>query len=77
MTGTTKWDSNKGTVYGSFIMDEEQEGEFEIKWFLKYGMCCIETGGKSLSAKSSYPYGTGFMEVRPDGVVHAVSTPVE
>ena len=77
VTGTTTWDDNKGTVSGSYILDEEQKGDFKIKWFLKDGMSCIDTGGKKPQCQIIYPYNTGFMEVRPDGVVHAVSTPVE
>ncbi len=76
MTGTTTWDYNKGTVYGTYVFDGEQEGEYEIEWFLKDDMCCIRSGGKEPQCQIIYPYEDGFMEVRPDGVVHAVSRPI-
>jgi len=75
LTGTTTWDRTKGTVSGTYVFDQEETGEFELKWFLKDGMSCIETGEEP-QCQFIYLYEEGFMEVRPDGVVHAVSKPI-
>ena len=77
LTGTTTWDYDKGVVSGDYVFKEEKKGTFEVPWFLKGDMCCILKRGKEQVCQIIYPYKNGFMEVRPDGIVHAVSVPVQ
>jgi len=76
LTGTSTWNHDKGTVSGTFVFDQEQEGEYEVRWFLKDDLSCIEASTNEPQCQVIYPYEGGFMEVRPDGVVHAVSKPI-
>jgi len=77
LTGTTTWNYDKGSVSGSYVWKNRERGEYTAKWFLKDGKNCTQSPNKQAVCQLVYPYETGFMEVTPSGVVHAVSTPVE
>lgn len=73
LTGTTSWDFDGGTVSGRYVWNKSKSGTFSSKWFLRDGLNCTQSSGKDAVCQVIYPYGDGFMEVTPDGVVHAVS----
>jgi hypothetical protein len=76
ITGTTNWDFEEGIVSGSFIWDKSEKGTFETEIrFEGDQLCTIQNRGTI--CQIVYPYEAGFMEVTPDGVVHAVSSPMD
>lgn len=77
LTGTTTWNYEAETVSGSYVWDKKDKGIYSAKWFLRGGKNCTQSKNKKAVCQIVYPYGNGFMEVTPKGVVHAVSRPIE
>ena len=74
ITGKAEWNFETGIVSGSYIWEESEESTFETEMFIKDDkLCTIQK--KGVICQIAYRYEDGFMEVTPEGVVHAVSRP--
>ena len=76
IVGTTEWDFRTGYVSGSYVWDGSEKGEFKTEMFIdeESRLCTVQKRGTICQVV--YRYEDGFMEVTPEGVVHAVSKPV-
>jgi hypothetical protein len=77
LTGTTNWDFERGAVSGDYIWNGSEEGEFDTEMFIdEQNRLCV-VNKKGTNCQIVYRYENGFMEVTPEGIVHAVSKPIE
>lgn len=74
LSGTSHWDSKPGTVSGDYVYDGSA-GTYKSGWNIKDDKSCTKSEGQPEACQTIYAYEGGFMEVNPDGSVHAVSVP--
>jgi hypothetical protein len=70
VTALLTWNWKKKTVTGAALVDGKDKVKVNVKWSFDGDMACTSGGG----CHDIYVDGNSFYEVRPDGVVHAVST---
>lgn len=70
------WDFDAGTVSGNYLTEEGETGTFSLAAEVVGDRLCAGNADNR-ACHQIYAYQDGFMEVRDDGVVHAVSTPAD
>lgn len=73
-TAVITWNAGAGTVSGSYVWDKTKEGTFAMEMYFENDRLCTKQK-KGNVCQIVYRYEDGFMEVTPQGVVHAVSLP--
>jgi len=77
LTGTSTWELNKGSAYGEYSWDNRSLKPWSRDWYVENDLNCTKPTQGDAECNHIYLDGEKFIEVRQDGVIHAVSTPVE
>ena len=77
LTGTSTWELNKGRAHGEYSLDNQSPKPWSTGWYVENNMNCIKKKSGKVECNHIHLDGEKFIEVRPDGVIHAVSTPVD
>lgn len=76
LTGTSTWDSENGTVFGTFSWNLGPSKRWQRTWWVEGDRNCTRSEGKAPECQTIYAKGDQFWEVREDGQLHAMSTRV-
>jgi hypothetical protein len=76
IAATSNWLLDEGRAFGTFrVVETGDSGEWEIQAFVRDDqLCTVQTVGEV--CHDIYPFEDGFMEVKADGSVHAVTLPM-
>jgi len=77
LTGTSTWELNNGSVHGEYSWDNQSPKPWSADWYVESNMNCIKKKSGEVECHQIYLDGEKFIEVRQDGVIHAVSTPID
>jgi hypothetical protein len=77
LTGTSTWELNEGRVHGEYSWDNQDPKSWSRKWYVENDLNCTKPTKGDAECNRIYLDGEKFIEVRQDGVIHAVSTPLE
>jgi hypothetical protein len=77
LTGTSTWQLNDGSVHGEYSWDNQSPKSWSRTWYLENDLNCTKPKKGDAECNHIYLDGEKFIEVRQDGVTHAVSTPID
>ena len=73
-TAVLTWSFETESVTGSYVWEKTKKGTVDLEMYIENDRLCTRQK-KGDVCQIIYRYETGFMEVTPQGVVHAVSLP--
>jgi len=76
LTGTSTWELDQGRVHGEYSWDNQDPKPWSRSWYVENNLNCTKPKGGEAECNQIYLDGQKFIEVRQDGVIHAVSTPI-
>jgi hypothetical protein len=76
LTGTSTWESERGIVFGEYSLDHQSPKPWKRAWWVEGDKNCTRSGDNPPECQMIYVDGDRFFEIREDGGVHAISTPV-
>jgi len=77
LTGTSTWELNKGSAHGEYSWDNQSPKPWSRDWYVENNLNCTKPKTGEAECNRIYLDGEQFIEVRQDGVIHAVSTPID
>jgi hypothetical protein len=76
LTGTSTWELSKGRVHGEYSWDDQSPKPWSRDWYVENNLNCTKPNKGEAECNRIYRDGEKFIEVKQDGVIHAVSTPI-
>jgi hypothetical protein len=75
--GTSTWDPQQHVVYGDVVWGSLYRGPWKKEWMVTDSHSCFRDAGvEKWDCYRIYVDGTAHFEVRDDGVIHSVHTPL-
>jgi hypothetical protein len=77
LSGTSTWDLDRGVVYGTYLWNNAKEGRWRWVWYLDGDLNCTKPFLREAVCRRAYLHGESFIQVKEDGAVDAILTPVD
>ena len=77
VVGTSSWNLNTGTAYGSFVWGGKLTGTWNMNWSVRDDQSCLEPQPGKWECQLIYGYENGFFEVDSDGTIHTHTVPAK